>query len=220
MEPNTSTNPTEPSNSTPTPPSATPAPPPNNPVAGNAPALPPRPEADNSQGQLQRRAPRAGGGAPQASRQSIGYQGGQRSSVQGQPRTDGQNRRPNAVAPGTPGGAGNAGGGPQAGGGRTQGGGQRSGGGGGRGGRRRGGAQVPNHTDLVPALDAMPVNKSAFNGAAGKQQTKVKQPQADRGVANQATREGQLRIIPLGGTAATALARCPPSRCGPRRSPR
>jgi len=102
----------------------------------------------------------------------------------------GQNPRPNG------------GGAPQGGGGKPQGG-QRSGGGGGRGGRHRGGTQVPNHTDLVPALDAMPVNKSAFNGTSGRQQTKVKgsnQPQTDdRGPANQATNEPKLRVIPLGG---------------------
>jgi len=75
------------------------------------------------------------------------------------------------------------------------------GGGGGRG-RRRGQQQVPNHTDLMPALDAMPVNKSLFNGFDGTQQSKKGSqngPRVDRGPANQVTREPKLRVIPLGG---------------------
>jgi len=138
---------------------------------------------------------------PQASRQSVGYQGGGRSGGQPgqQPNRGNQAPRPNTA--GAPQGAQTQGGQPQGGGAKPQGG-QRSGGGGRGGNRRRGGTQVPNHTDLVPALDAMPVNKSDFNGAAGRQQTKVKgsgQPQDGRGPANQVTREGQIRIIPLGG---------------------
>ena len=78
--------------------------------------------------------------------------------------------------------------------------GQPSGGGsrgGGRSNRRRGGGnQVPNHTDLLPALDAMPVNKSVFNGAAGVQQSK-KMPA--RGPANQVTNVPKLKVMPLGG---------------------
>lgn len=197
MEPNTSQNPAIPQEPGLNQSNPAPAPRPANPVAGNAPALPPRLELSSDQ-------PRGPRRPPQASRQSPGYQGG-RPAAQGQPQN--QNRRPNSVStvvPGVP--AGDARAGAQSGDGvgqRPQGGARTGGGGGGgRGGRRRGGAQVPNHTDLVPALDAMPVNKSAFNGTAGKQQTKVKQPQVsqvDRGVANQPTREGMVRIIPLGG---------------------
>jgi ribonuclease J len=190
LEPNTSNNTNGQNN-----PNIVPSKPaaPVNPVAGNAAPLPARPEtsADAPRGSRPAR-------APQGSRASIGYQPGARTSqprtdgAGGQPRTDGRAaNQPNASTQG-------------AGGGRPQGGGQRSGGGGGggRGGRRRGGAQVPNHTDLVQPLDAMPVNKSVFNGLAGQQQTKTKgggQPQADHGVANQPTREPMLRVIPLGG---------------------
>ncbi len=82
---------------------------------------------------------------------------------------------------------------PQSGGGRSGG-----GGGGGRGGgrRRNGQQQMPNHTDLVPALDAMPVNKSIFNGSAGVQQSKK---QSGRGPANQVTNAPKLKVMPLGG---------------------
>ncbi|MDB5179093.1 MAG: Ribocuclease [Patescibacteria group bacterium] len=84
---------------------------------------------------------------------------------------------------------------------------QRSGGGGGGGaasrGRRRMQQQMPSHTDLVPALDAMPVNKSSFNGLSGAQQSRKAAQQAaqnqDRGAANQTSREPKLRVIPLGG---------------------
>lgn len=41
---------------------------------------------------------------------------------------------------------------------------------------------------------AIPVNKSAFNGTGGEQQTQVKSRQA-----NQVTREPKVRVIPLGG---------------------
>jgi ribonuclease J len=80
-------------------------------------------------------------------------------------------------------------------------GGQRSGGGGGRGGRRRNGQQTPNHTDLLAPLDAMPVNKSLYNGAAGVQQSKkgAQGQNQNRGPANQVTREPMVRVIPLGG---------------------
>lgn len=190
LEPNTSNNPAEQPNPASRP---KPTPPPaaaTNPVAGNAPALPPRPEL------LPRPlAPRP----PQASRQSIGYQGGRPGGVQSGAARDNRGARPigpNASTSNT--------GSPQGTAGKPQGGGARpaGGGGGGRGGRRRGGTQVPNHTDLVPALDAMPVNKSLFNGSAGKQQLKAKgssQPTSDRGPANTVTREPRLRIIPLGG---------------------
>jgi ribonuclease J len=100
-------------------------------------------------------------------------------------------------------------------------GGQKNSGGGGRGGgrRRNGQPQMPSHTDLVPALDAMPVNKSIYNGAAGSQQSK-RGPQSQGGQggqggqsnqsgqgggqgqerrANFTARETKLRIIPLGG---------------------
>ena len=75
-----------------------------------------------------------------------------------------------------------------------------NGGGGGRG-RRRMAQQMPSHTDLVPALDAMPVNKSQYNGAEGAQQSKraAQQGAAGRGPANQVTREPKVRVIPLGG---------------------
>jgi len=68
-------------------------------------------------------------------------------------------------------------------------------GGGGRG-RRRNGVQQPAHTDLVPALDMMPVNKSEFNGFGGAQQSKK---QSSRGPANQVTRVNKLKVMPLGG---------------------
>lgn len=63
------------------------------------------------------------------------------------------------------------------------------------GGRRRSAAQMPNHTDLMPALDAMPVNKSIYNGAAGVQQSK----RPARGPANQVTNQPKLKVMPLGG---------------------
>jgi ribonuclease J len=61
---------------------------------------------------------------------------------------------------------------------------------------------MPSHTDLLPALDSVPVNKSLFNGLGGLQQTKAKSgaPKGDRGPANQAApRQTKLRIMPLGG---------------------
>ena len=61
--------------------------------------------------------------------------------------------------------------------------------------RRRGGQQLPAHTDLMPALDAMPVNKSAFNGSEGAQQTKGKPARA----ANAVNNEPRIKVIPLGG---------------------
>jgi ribonuclease J len=62
----------------------------------------------------------------------------------------------------------------------------------------------------MPDLNAMPVNKSVYNGLSGNQQTKGKvQPQAQGQAqgqiqagerrANYAVREPKLRIIPLGG---------------------
>ncbi|MBW4061268.1 ribonuclease J [Candidatus Saccharibacteria bacterium] len=63
--------------------------------------------------------------------------------------------------------------------------------------RRRIAQQGPQHTDLLPSLDFMPVNKSLFNGAAGTQQ--AKKGAQNRGPANQLSREPKLRIIPLGG---------------------
>jgi ribonuclease J len=57
---------------------------------------------------------------------------------------------------------------------------------------------APSHTDLVPALDTMPVNKSAYNGAGGHQQTKKGAQSAERR-ANFTAREPKLRVIPLGG---------------------
>jgi ribonuclease J len=148
---------------------------------------------------------------------------------QGGPRPAGSGQRPaQPVRPagGAPRPAGNGGNGParpggQAGaGGQANGGGQGNGGGGprpaGSGGgrasreRRRIQQQGPNHADLVPALDAMPVNKSIYNGLAGTQQSKRSAKPADAAAANApaeggerranyATREPKLRVIPLGG---------------------
>jgi ribonuclease J len=47
----------------------------------------------------------------------------------------------------------------------------------------------------MPSLDAMPVNKSIYNGSGGAQQTKSRQ----RGPANQVTRVPRVRVMPLGG---------------------
>jgi ribonuclease J len=58
---------------------------------------------------------------------------------------------------------------------------------------------MPSHTDLVPSLDAMPVNKSAYNGFSGTQQSKRAGNAPSRGPANQVTREPKVRVIPLGG---------------------
>ncbi|HSX02717.1 MAG TPA: ribonuclease J [Candidatus Saccharimonadia bacterium] len=118
-------------------------------------------------------------------RQNRGSRGGQRG-----PR-DGQNGNGGQAKAGAPTGNGAPAKAPQS---KGRGGG---GGGGGRG-RRRGQQQVPNHTDLVPALDAMPVNKSIYNGLSGTQQSK-KGAGPDRGPANQVNREPKLRVIPLGG---------------------
>lgn len=75
--------------------------------------------------------------------------------------------------------------------------------------RRRVQQQMPSHTDLMPALDAMPVNKSIYNGFDGAQQSKKApvSPQApvpagapgQERRANYTARETKLRIIPLGG---------------------
>lgn len=85
------------------------------------------------------------------------------------------------------------------------------GGGGGRGGgRRRDRQQLPNHTDLMPALDTVPVNKSIFNGFGGVQQTKARPPKGGaEGAApavaggerraNYTAREPKLKVILLGG---------------------
>jgi ribonuclease J len=64
--------------------------------------------------------------------------------------------------------------------------------------RRRLQQQMPSHTDLLPSLDVMPVNKSAYNGLGGNQQSK-KGPAGNRGPANQVTRDPKLRVIWLGG---------------------
>ena len=63
--------------------------------------------------------------------------------------------------------------------------------------RKRLAQQGPQHTDLLPSVDMMPINKSRFNGSSGAQQSKVKNPQ--RGPANQAVREDILRVMSLGG---------------------
>ncbi len=165
-------------------------------MAGNAPKLPPRPEFEQASRPAQRpwqaRTPRADGAAGQgglarpaarpvgqpprngaAGVRPVGAVGARPAGV-----------RPNGLAPASA----------QSGGVRPQGG----NGGGNRGGgnRRRGGqSQVPNHTDLMPALDAMPVNKSIFNGLAGVQQSKKQ----SRGPANQVTNSPKLKVMPLGG---------------------
>jgi len=81
--------------------------------------------------------------------------------------------------------------------GQGQGGGKRQGGGGG-GRRRRNGQSTVNHTDLLPPLDAVPVNKSAYNGDGGKQQLKAK-GLIDRAGGSQIDSSPKLRVIPLGG---------------------
>ncbi len=82
-------------------------------------------------------------------------------------------------------------------------------GGGGRGGRRRDRQQLPNHTDLMPTLDTVPVNKSVFNGMGGVQQTKARPVKggAPEGAvaaggerrANYTAREPKLKVVLLGG---------------------
>jgi len=172
-----------------------PVPPLVNPVAGNAPRRPVNtaptggglpPVAPRSADRPVAARPPAAARVPLTSRPNVAAQ---LASVQ--PAGGAAAARPQQPSGGKPA----AGGGGQ----RSGGGG---GGGGGRGGRRRGQSQVPNHTDLVPALDTMPVNKSVFNGASGKQQTKqrgAQAAQADRGPANQVTHEQKLKVIPLGG---------------------
>jgi ribonuclease J len=56
-----------------------------------------------------------------------------------------------------------------------------------------------SHTDLLPSVDAMPVNKSIYNGLGGVQQSKKTSNHNNRGPANQAVREPVIRVIPLGG---------------------
>jgi ribonuclease J len=53
----------------------------------------------------------------------------------------------------------------------------------------------------APAPNAVPVNKSVFNGAGGQQATQIKQRAAgsEQRVANQVTKEEKIRVIPLGG---------------------
>jgi ribonuclease J len=64
--------------------------------------------------------------------------------------------------------------------------------------RRRAQQQMPAHTDLLPSLDTMPVNKSVYNGLSGAQQSR--RGQAQRGPANQAgPRVTKLRVMILGG---------------------
>ena len=69
-------------------------------------------------------------------------------------------------------------------------------GGSGGGRRRRNGQQQVNHTDLVPPVDAMPVNKSVFNGFNGAQQLKGKG--GDR-AANTTSSAPKLKVMWLGG---------------------
>lgn len=61
--------------------------------------------------------------------------------------------------------------------------------------RRRLSQMAPTHTDLMPSLDTMPVNKSEFNGFGGSQQTKK------GGVrrANYTERVPIVKVMPLGG---------------------
>lgn len=65
--------------------------------------------------------------------------------------------------------------------------------------RRRLVQQAPSHTDLLPSLDTMPVNKSVFNGSGGAQQSKkggaVGQPKR----ANFTERQPTIKVMPLGG---------------------
>jgi ribonuclease J len=57
---------------------------------------------------------------------------------------------------------------------------------------------MPSHTDLLPSLDTMPVNKSVFNGLGGQQQSK--KGTGARGAANQAmARVTKLKVLILGG---------------------
>ena len=81
---------------------------------------------------------------------------------------------------------------------RQGGGGNKRQGGGGGGRRRRNGQSTVNHTDLLPPVDAVPVNKSAYNGDSGKQQLKPK-GLIDRAGGNQIDSSPKLRVIPLGG---------------------
>jgi ribonuclease J len=163
--------------------------------AGNMPG-----NAGNRTGRVNNQRPRrpigapGGGGAPAGARVPVvgPRPGGQTPGA----RPAGPKVNAAAVA-----GSGSAQKGPAAKPGAPRNGGQKNGGRGGGGGRRRNGQQqVPNHSDLVPALDTMPVNKSVYNGAAGAQQSK-RGPQAQaQGVrANYTAREPQLRVIPLGG---------------------
>jgi ribonuclease J len=63
--------------------------------------------------------------------------------------------------------------------------------------RKRAAQQMPSHTDLMPSLDTMPVNKSQFNGLGGQQQSKRG---GNRGPANQAmARVNKLKVVILGG---------------------
>ncbi|HEY6737102.1 MAG TPA: RNase J family beta-CASP ribonuclease [Candidatus Saccharimonadia bacterium] len=64
--------------------------------------------------------------------------------------------------------------------------------------RRRLVQQQPSHTDLVPSLDTMPVNKSEFNGFAGAQQSK-KGPAGQQRRVNYTERVPTVRVMPLGG---------------------
>jgi ribonuclease J len=68
--------------------------------------------------------------------------------------------------------------------------------GGARSGRRRGPMSgMKSHTELLPSVDAMPVNKSVYNGFDGVQQSK----RPSRGPANQVSREPRVKVMPLGG---------------------
>jgi len=157
-----------------------------NPVAGNAPELPPRrPEYTGPRPAQGGARPVPNGARPAQGVRRPTVPAGAKGTRYEVPRTNG------AAVAGQPKAAANAA--PkQPGAPKPQGGGK--GGGGRSGGRRRAAAQQPTHTDLVPALDAMPVNKSVFNGAAGAQQSK-KQPR----VANQANSTPKLKVMPLGG---------------------
>lgn len=137
---------------------------------------PPASPANNSGGQPPRPGPDRANGNPQRSNNRP--QGNRQN--QNQNRPGGSNGQPgtNSAAP--------ANGGPKPNRPRQN--------GGGGGGKRQGGRrQMPQRT-LIPAANAIPVNKSVFNGIEGNQLTQVRPRQA-----NQVTREPKLRVIPLGG---------------------
>ncbi|HEX3082154.1 MAG TPA: ribonuclease J [Candidatus Saccharimonadia bacterium] len=151
-----------------------------NPVAGNAPRRPQPPQGVGPQG-----APAAARPVAPALRQAAAQQQQRQAAAQMRPPRPGQPSAPKPAQP-QPKGAPVAGAAMKA---------TKSSGGGGSRRRRQAQSQVPSHTDLVPSLDTMPVNKSVFNGAGGTQQSK----RQSRGPANQVSNAPRLKIMPLGG---------------------